>query len=154
MNRFSPVQIRFAVIFGFTLSAAAGIISYVDDVSMHAVQFASFQDVVNPLIGPLTAIAAVIAWSWLTKVEPRDDAQRKTLRAAYLFFAIQYLLFAAGYNFIFTPPRSFGNSWITTYLWLDFFGAVVATIGLFLTFLSLTPGSQSESSSLEVNEVS
>jgi hypothetical protein len=123
------------VIFGFALSAAAGVIAYVDDITSLGYNYGSFSDVVDPLLSPLVTIAALCAWACLTRVVPRDDAQRRMLRATYLFFAIQYFLAAAGYNFIFTF-RSYGGS-ITTTLWLEFLGAVVVTLGLFLTFRSL-----------------
>jgi hypothetical protein len=79
----------------------------------------------------------VIAWYLLTQLEARDESGLKILRRAYLFFAIEYILFAASFNFIFTPIHYFGAFWVTAALWLDFIGALVAALGLFLTSRSL-----------------
>jgi len=125
------------VILGFVLSALAEVISYVFNVTAGGYQFDSFQVVLDPLLGPLTAFAAVAAWWLLTQFEARDDAQLTTLRRAYLFFAIQYVLVAAAYNFIFTPIHNFGSHWVTTALWFDLLGAFVTALGLFLMSRSL-----------------
>jgi hypothetical protein len=125
------------IILGFSLSALASVLSYLVNVTSGGYQFSSFQVVVDPLLSLLTTIAAVIAWYWLTQLDAHDDLGLKILRRAYLFFAIQYLLAAAGYNFIFTPLRAFGGFTITTALWLDFVGALVSALGLFLMSRSL-----------------
>lgn len=131
MSASRQIRAEAVVVLGFALSAVAGVLAYIYDVTSISYQFNSFQDVLDPLIPPLTSIASVIAWLWLTQLDPRDEGQRRILRRAYLFFAIQYVLLSAGYNFIFTPIRSFGGFWITTYLWIFFVGAVVTAFGLF-----------------------
>ncbi len=133
----SRVQIRTMIIFGFVLSAVAEVISYVFNVTTGGYQFDSFRVVVDPLFGPLTTITAVVAWWWLTQLEARDDAQLTILRRAYLFFALQYVLFAATFNFIFTPIHNFGSYWVTTSLWFDLLGALTTALGLFLMSRSL-----------------
>ncbi|HUZ40506.1 MAG TPA: hypothetical protein VMU68_03835 [Acidimicrobiales bacterium] len=152
MSQYSRERIRAIVIFGFLLSAAAGVIAYANEVTSLGYRYGSFGEVVDPLLSPLTTISALCAWVWLTCVVPRDDAQRRILRSVYLFFAIQYLLSAVGFNFIFTPIRSFGGLWITLSLWLEFIGAVVVTFGLFLTFRSLDSPGEVEHPLVDVDE--
>jgi hypothetical protein len=154
MARLAPMQIRAIVIFGFTMSAAAEVISYINAVSMHAVQFDSFQDVVDPLIGLLISIVTVVAWSFLTRIIALDDSQRRVLRGTYLFFTIEFFLAAFGYNFIFLPLHSFGDFWITASLWFEFAGDVAVTIGLFLSFLSIAPGAEIEAYDETTDELS
>jgi hypothetical protein len=137
MTPTSRVQIRALVVLGFSLSALAGVVNYVFSVSTGGYRFDSFQTVVDPLLLPLTSIAAIVAWYWLTQVEPRDPSQLRVLRRAYQFFAIEYVLIAASFNFIFTPIHNFGSYWITFALWMDLLGALTAALGLFLTSRSL-----------------
>jgi hypothetical protein len=122
--------------YGFVLSVVASVVSYVYVVSSGGIQFGSFQSFVNPLLGPLMTVTAVGAWWWLSLMEPLNQSQLITLRRAYLFFAIQYLLLAIGYDIIFTPIRYFGF-WTTLALWIYFVGAIIVSIGLFLMFRSL-----------------
>ena len=139
------------IILGFVLSALAEVISYVFNVTAGGYQFDSFQVVVDPLLGPLTAIVAVVAWGLLTQFEARDEAQLTILRRAYLFFAIQYVLFAASFNFIFTPIHNFGSYWVTTALWFDLLGAFVTALGLFLMSRSLVALVEVERPTSDVN---
>jgi hypothetical protein len=131
------VQIRALVILGFSLNAVGGVASYLDSVTSGGYEFNSFRVIVDPLFPPLAAVATVVAWYLLTQLEARDESGLKILRRAYLFFAIEYILFAASFNFIFTPIHYFGAFWVTAALWLDFIGALVAALGLFLTSRSL-----------------
>lgn len=154
MNRILPIHIRAMIIFGFALTAAAGVIAYFDELSMHAIQFDSFQDAVNPLLSPLMSIAALCAWTWLSNIAPLNGAQRRLLRGAYLFFAIQYVLLAVGFDFIFTPLHEFGNTWITATLWIEFLGALVVAYGLLLMVRSLATSGDVESTIPDVSEIS
>jgi hypothetical protein len=47
------------------------------------------------------------------------------------------VLFAATFNFIFTPIHNFGSYWVTTSLWFDLLGAWTTALGLFLMSRSL-----------------
>lgn len=137
MMPLSRAQIRAVIVVGFALSALGAIISYLNDVTSIGGGFGSFREVADELFAILAPIAATVAWWFLTQLEARDASGLKLLRRAYLFFAIQMVLFAAGYNFIFAPIHYFGGVWITTTLWLEFFGALVAALGLFLMSRSL-----------------
>jgi hypothetical protein len=121
---------------GFALNLLAAVISFVNDVNSVGYPN-SFHGILDSLLNPLTALAALCAWSLLTRVEARDDSQLRILRLAYLFFAAQYLLFAVGLNFIFTPIHSIGGFWTTADVWLEFMGALATTFGLFLMARSL-----------------
>ena len=131
MDQLTRNQIRNLIIVGFVLAAVANVITFFNSVSSVGFPF-TFRGVLDSLIGPLAAIAAVCAWMALTRLETRDNAQADALRHAYLFFAVEYLLFAIGYNFIFTPLHSFGGFWTTASLWLDFLGVLTSAVGLFL----------------------
>ena len=133
----SRSHIRVVILAGFALSALGAIFTYVNDITSFGGGFGSGRVVVDELFAILAPTAAAVAWWFLTQLEARDSVGLKLLRRAYLFFAIQYLLIAAGYNFIFTPIRYFGGTWITTALWLEFFGPLVAALGLFLMSRSL-----------------
>ena len=114
----------------------ASVISFVNDVN--SVGFPdSFHGIFDSLLSPLTAVAALCAWALLTRFEARDEGQLRILRLAYVAFAVQYILAAASYNFIFTPIHSFGGFWTTTGLWVEFLGALVTSVGLFLMSRSL-----------------
>jgi hypothetical protein len=136
MNRYSRAQIRTIIVLGFALSALSWVISFINDVNSIG-YVNSFHGTLNSLVGPLAGIAAVCAWSLLTRLEAHDEKQLRIMRLAYLFFAAEYLLISIGYNFIFTPIHSFGGFWTTTSLWLEFVGTLTAAIGLFLMSRSL-----------------
>src|SRR5271155_676074 len=130
MNRFSRIRIRSIIVFGFALSALAAVITFIND--LNSVGYPNtFRGIFDSLINPLATIAAVCAWSLLTRLEARDQHQLRTLRLAYLFFAAQYLLFAAGCNFLFAPIHSLGL-WPTMSMWFDFVGVLASACGLFL----------------------
>lgn len=148
MASLSRDEIRTIVVAGFAISALAGVIAFTNDLTAQGAQY-SFHGVLDILVYPLSTIAAACAWSLLTGLSPRDDAQTRTLRRAYLFFAAQYLLFAVEYNFVFTPPRSFGGLWTTAALWFDFVGALLSSLGLFLMYRLL--GARSEPERVEVD---
>jgi drug/metabolite transporter (DMT)-like permease len=135
MNRFSRSQIRSIIVIGFALSVLASCITFINDYNSLGYPN-SFHGIFDSLLNPLATIAALIAWAMLTRLDARDDHQLRILRLAYLFFAAQYLLYAAGYNFIFTPIHTFGL-WPTTYLWLNFAGVLVSAFGFFLMARSL-----------------
>ena len=140
MKRPAPLQIRAIIIFGFAMSVAAELTLYLNELDMNALQFDSFRDVVTPLMGLATSIAAVIAWTFLTRIVPLDESQRRVLRVAYLFFALDFLLTVLGSNFIFWPIHSFGNTWITAGLWFELIGDAAVAIGFALRFFSFAPG--------------
>jgi hypothetical protein len=140
VTRLAPLQIRAIIIFGFAMSVAAQVILYINELSMHAVQFDNVRDAVTPLIGPLTSVATVIAWTFLTRIVPLSESQRRVLRAMYLFFAFEFLLLVLGSNYVFWPVHSFGNTWITAGIWFELIGDVAVTIGLVLAFRSFAPG--------------
>ena len=145
MNQFSRAQIRAIILLGFTLNLVAAVTSFVNDVT--SIGFPdSFHGILNEVINPLAALAAVCAWSLLTRLEARDADQLRTLRLAYAFFAAQYLLFAVGFNFIFTPIHSLGGFWTTLEVWLAFVGAVITAGGLFLMSRSLVTIAETERS--------
>jgi|ERR1700722_78558 len=137
MMPLSGSQIRVVIVVGFGLSALGAIFTYVNDVTSFGGGFGSGRFLVDELLAILAPIAGAVAWWFLTQLEARDSIGLKLLRRAYLFFAVQFLLIAAGYNFVFTPIRYFGGAWITTALWLEFFGPLVAALGLFLMSRSL-----------------
>lgn len=136
MGSLSRDQIRTVVVSGFLLSALAGVIVFVNDVTSLGFPF-TFRSVLDNLVQPLSTFAAAGAWYLLTQVQVHDETQLALLRRAYLFFAAQYLLVVVGYNFIFTPPHVFGDFWVTSELWVALFGAVVTTFGLFMMYRSL-----------------
>jgi hypothetical protein len=121
---------------GFTLTALSFVVSFINDVNSIG-YVSSFHGTLNSLVGPLSAIVAVCAWSFLTRLEVQDENQLRILRLSYVFFAAEYLLIAIGFNFIFTPIHSFGGFWTTASLWLDLLGTLTAAIGLFLMSRSL-----------------
>jgi hypothetical protein len=84
------------------------------------------------MLNPLTAIAALLAWWWLTKVNANDDYQRANLQRAYVAFALQYVFTTALILFLITPFRTFGGFWLTSVLWLQLVGAFISALGLFL----------------------
>jgi hypothetical protein len=127
------------VVLGFALAAAAGVISYLENVTRRGYYFSGFRPIVIPLLNPLTMIAALVAWWWLTRLQAHDDAQRVNLRWVYLAFAVQYLLSAMLYLLIMTPFRTFGGFWMTSVLWFYMVGAFVAALGLFLYWRMLRP---------------
>ncbi len=131
MEQFSREQIRTLIILGFVLVAIADVITFVNSVSSIDFPF-TLRGIVDALVDPLATIAAVCAWAALTRVEARDGLQANPLRHAYLFFAIEYVMFAIGYNFLYTPIRNYGGFWNTTSLWLEFIGTLVTAVGLFL----------------------
>jgi hypothetical protein len=136
VNQFSRVQIRVIILLGFGLNLLAAVISFINDVT--SIGFPdSFRGILNEVLNPLGALAAVCAWSLLTRLEARDAGQLRILRFAYVFFAAQYFFFAVGYNFIFAPIHSLGGFWINTTVWLAFVGALVTTFGLILMARSL-----------------
>jgi len=143
MNRFSRAQIRTIIVLGFSLTALAFVISFINDVNSIGYND-SLHGTLNSLVGPLSAIAAICAWSLLTRLEVHDEHQLRILRLAYLFFAAELLLIAIGFNFIFTPIRSFGGFWTTTSLWLEFVGSLTAAFGLFLMSRSLVTITETE----------
>jgi len=149
----SRVQLRAMVVLGFVVSALAQLISYFFNISTGGYQFSSFRVVIDPMLAPLTTIAAVVAWWWLTKLEARDDAQRTILGRAYLFFAIQYVITAATFNFIFTPIHNFGSYWVTSALWFGLVGALVSSLGLFLMSRSLAAHSEGDATSSDLDHV-
>jgi hypothetical protein len=143
VNQFSRIQIRAVILLGFALNLLAAVISFINDVN--SIGFPdSFHGILNEVVNPLTALAALCAWSLLTRLEARDAGQLRILRLAYVFFAAQYFLFAVGYNFLFTPIHSLGGFWITTSEWLAFVGAVATTVGLVLMARSLVTISEIE----------
>jgi hypothetical protein len=144
MGQLSRDQIRAIVIFGFLLSAAANVVSLCNNISSPGFPW-TLRGVVDNAANPLATIVAVCAWATLTRLEVRDSAQIRLLRHAYLYFAIQYLLFAIAYNFIFTPIHSFGGFWTTASLWLLFFGTLFAALGLFLMSRSLATSAGEQS---------
>jgi hypothetical protein len=148
MGRLSRDQIRALVIFGFLLSAAANVVTLCNNISSPGFPW-TLRGVVDNTVNPLATIVAVCAWATLTRLDLRDDAHVRLLRHAYLYFAIEYLLFAIGYNFIFTPIRSFGGFWTTASLWLLFVGTVFSALGLFLMSRSLATSAGDERSSVE-----
>ena len=123
---------------GFVVSALAAVISYEQTVSSRGYYFESFRQIVIPMLSPLTKIAAVFAWWWLTRVEAGDDAQRINLQRAYVAFAVQYLLTSALVVFLITPFRTFGGFWMTSVLWFELVGAFVSALGLFLLSRTLS----------------
>jgi hypothetical protein len=120
------------VILGFVVSALATVISYVQTVTGQGYYFHSFREIVLPMLNPLTMIAAVFAWWWLTTVEANDEHQRTNLQRAYVAFAIQYGLTTALILSIITPFRSLGGYWLTSVFWLELVGAFISALGLFL----------------------
>jgi hypothetical protein len=143
MEPLSRDQIRTMIVVGFVLAAVANVITFVNSVNSVGFPF-TFRAIVDSLVGPLAAVAAVGAWWALTRVEARGGAQLSALRLAYIFFAVEYLLFAIGYNFIFTPIHSFGGFWTTATLWLNFIGALVSAVGLFLMWRTLATSDAEE----------
>lgn len=131
MDRIPRQQIRTIIIAGFVMNVMGNVIVFTNDINSLGYRF-TFHGILNQSVGPLVAVAAVCAWFTLTRLEVRDAAQSSILRRAYLFFAVQYFIFAVGFNFIFTPFHDFGGFWMTTSLWLYFLGALVASIGLLL----------------------
>jgi hypothetical protein len=148
----SHSQIRVVIIVGFALSALGSIFTYLNDITSIGGGFGSGRLVLDELLAILSPIAAAVAWWFLSQLEARDSNGLKLLRRAYLFFAVQYLLIAAGYNFVFTPIRYFGGVWITTALWLEFFGPLVAALGLFLMSRSLVTLDEVSQPQSEVGE--
>jgi hypothetical protein len=148
MGQLSREQIRAIVIFGFLLNAASSVITLSNDISSPGFPW-TLRGIVDNAVSPLATIVAVCAWATLTRLDVRDRTHVRILRHAYLFFAIEYLLFAIGYNFIFTPIRSFGGFWTTSGLWLEFVGTVFAALGLFLMSRSLATSAGNEPFSVE-----
>ncbi len=126
------VQAQATVILGFALSAVSGLISYFTTITSRGYYFNSFREIVIPVLNPLTAIAALFAWWWLTQIEARDEVQRATLQLAYIGFAVQYLLMTTLFLFLVTPFHTFGGIWGTSDIWLQMIGSFVAAIGLIL----------------------
>jgi hypothetical protein len=147
MGQMSRDHIRAVIIFGFLLSAAASVITFFNDVTSVGFPW-TLRGVLDNTVNPLATIVAVCAWATLARLDVRDGAQIRILRHAYLFFAIEYLLVAIGYNFVFTPIRSFGGFWTTTSLWLSFVGTVFSSLGLFLMSRALATGAGDERSSI------
>lgn len=117
---------------GFFVSALSSVISYEQTVSGRGYDFTGFRQIVIPMLNPLTTIAAVFAWWWLTKVDANDEHQRTNLQRAYVAFAVQYVLTTALILFLITPFRTFGDFWLTSVLWLQLVGAFISAVGLFL----------------------
>jgi len=138
MRPIARVPAQAIVILGFVVSALATVISYVQTVIGQGYYFHSFREIVLPMLNPLTMIAAVFAWWWLTTVEANDEHQRTNLQRAYVAFAIQYGLTTALILFLITPFRSFGGFWLTSVLWLELVGAFVSALGLFLLSRTLS----------------
>jgi hypothetical protein len=134
------------VVLGFVLSATAGVISYLDNVTRRGYHFSGLRVIVIPALNPGITIAAVIAWWWLTRLVAHDEIQRTILRRAYLAFAVQYLLNAFLWLFIITPFPRFEGFWMTSVLWFDLVGAFVSGLGLFL--YSRTLGRRSDNAEL------
>ena len=137
ITQLSQARIRVLVVTGFVLGAVGAVISYINEVTSIGAQLTSFRYDVDTLVNPLATIAAVVAWSWLVQLDARDERQCTILRRAFLCLALEYLLFAVGFNFIFTPIHSIGGFWTTLDLWLEFLGSVLVALGLFLYSRSL-----------------
>lgn len=114
------------------MSALATIIDYVQTVTVRGYYFDSFRQIVIPMLNPLSTIAAVFAWWWLTKVEATDEHQRTNLRRAYVAFAIQYIFTTILIVFLITPFRTLGSFWLTNVFWLELVGACISALGLLL----------------------
>lgn len=132
MRPVARVPAQTIVILGFVVSALATVISYVQTVTGQGYYFHSFREIVLPILNPLSMIAAVFAWWWLTTVEANDEHQRTNLQRAYVAFAIQYGLTTALILSIITPFRSLGGYWLTSVFWLELVGAFISALGLFL----------------------
>jgi len=132
MNASARRAAPMVVVLGFVLTAASGVISYLDNVTRRGYHFSGLRVIVIPALNPGITIAAVFAWWWLTRLVANDEIQRTILRRAYLAFAVQYLLNAFLFLFIITPVPQFGGFWMTSVLWFDLVGAFVAALGLFL----------------------
>jgi hypothetical protein len=120
------------VILGFSMTALSAVIEYVVSVTSLGYRFSSFREIIDPMLYPLITLVAIVAWLWLTRIDPRDDAQRRILNKAFFAFAVQYLLYTGAYAFIIIPLRSFGGFWSTSSVWLSFTGAGVTALGLVL----------------------
>ncbi len=151
MNGNARHAAQLVVVLGFAVSAASGVISYLTTVTQRGYNFSGLRIVVIPLLNPLTMIAALFAWWWLTKLEATDEIQRTILRRAYLVFAVQYLLTSVLILFIITPFRSFGGFWMTSEFWFELIGACFSALGLFL--LSRTLGARREADDLVADVV-
>jgi ABC-type antimicrobial peptide transport system permease subunit len=128
----SRVAAQAIVIMGFLVSALSSVVSYEQTISVRGYDFTGFRQIVIPMLNPLTAIAALLAWWWLTKVNANDDYQRANLQRAYVAFALQYVFTTALILFLITPFRTFGGFWLTSVLWLQLVGAFISALGLFL----------------------
>lgn len=126
------------MILGLTVSALAGVISYIETVTTRGYYFSSFHQVVIPMLNPLIAIAALFAWWWLTRVEAHDESQRKTLQRAYVAFALQYAFTMTLYLLLITPFRNLGSFWLTSVFWFELVGAFISAVGLLLLSRTLS----------------
>ena len=137
MRTNTRVAAQVIVIMGFVVAASSGVISYEQTVSGRGYDFNGLRQIVLPLLNPLMTIAALFAWWWLTKVDARDELQRRNFQRAYAAFTIQYLATTALLLFLVTPWRTFGGFWLTSVLWLQMVGAFIIALGLILFSLTL-----------------
>jgi hypothetical protein len=147
MEELSRSRIRMIIIFGFVLAAVANVIFFFNSVNSIGSPD-TFRGILDLLVDPLGTIAAVCAWTALTRLEVRDGVQRNILRHAYLFFAIEYLIFSVGYNYLFTQRNSFGGFWTTLTLWLEFVGTLITAVGFLLMWRELSRVDRDEQNAL------
>jgi len=127
------------VVLGFVLVATSGVISYLDSVTRRGYDFSGFREIVLPMLNPLTTIAALFAWWWLSRLDANDEVQRTLLRRAYVAFAAQLLFTSILILLIITPFPLLEGFWMESVLVLQLVGAFISALGLFVYSRALAP---------------
>jgi hypothetical protein len=138
MRPSTRLPVQSVVILGFVISALAAVISYFNTVTQQGYRLNGFKVTVIPLLNPLVMISVVIAWFWLTRVEPSDESGAAILRRSFLAFAAQYFFTTVLLLMIITPFNTADGFWLTTVLWFELIGATISTIGLILLSRAVT----------------
>ena len=132
MTSLATRRAQWFIIGGFLLVAVAAVVAYVNEFFAFQMDLHSLRGLIGPVLSPLTAIAALWAWWWLSQIEARDDHQRSLLRRAFYGLAAQNLFFFGSWLIILLPLRELGQ-WLTSaVVWADTIGAVMSSLGFLL----------------------
>ena len=131
---------RLFVVAGFVLLATGAIINLVHQSTGGYFNDTSFSWASEAVLSPLTSVAALWAWWWLTQVTVSGAQQAKVMRRGLYGLALQYLcyfaLMVAMLTSVSAPSRNWSNlaQW-----WVQGLGAALTCGGFFVSARNLRP---------------
>ena len=125
---------RAFVVVGYSLVAVGAVILSVFNLSQSYLGADNPRAVLDYVANPLSLLAGLFAWWFLSALVVTEDRQVALVRRAFVGLSIQAL--ATSITFFIVVTSGIGLSWPNASFWLDAIGQVSAAVGFFVIYLS------------------